>query len=282
MSLEVTTLVSGKPGLEACAALIAGQHHAVLVDTHFLVSDGRRLADRIQNRNVVLDTILVTQPHSDHWFGYEGLRETFPDASLVAPQNVAGECARTGQLKSDRWRSTHGDNVPAVPTPPAPLTDDHVELEGHRIEIIELPMADTAPHAVVWIPDVRTVVAGDLAFDGCHVFLGEHDAEGRDLFKASIDWVLDTLRPDRVIAGHLAGPGREAAGQNLRDTRAYIQYAEALGQEGLDADRLAARLRGAHPDYGLDFAVAPTAAAIVDGQYTEQQKAHAWVSLPSR
>jgi hypothetical protein len=66
-----------------------------------------------------------------------------------------------------------GANGPRQPVAPAALEAGHFELEGHRIEIVGPMQGDHMHCTAVWIPDARTLVAGDLLFNQMHLWLGE-------------------------------------------------------------------------------------------------------------
>jgi hypothetical protein len=54
---------------------------------------------------------------------------------------------------------------------------------------------------VLWIPSLRTALAGDVAFNGVHPWLGSSDAASRTAWRAAIKRIAD-LHPLAVVAGH--------------------------------------------------------------------------------
>ena len=62
--------------------------------------------------------------------------------------------------------------------PPAPVTavtvpGNRFTLEGHDLVIVEVGHADTDDNTVLHVPDLGLVVAGDVIYNGAHLYLGE-------------------------------------------------------------------------------------------------------------
>src|ERR1700751_4318972 len=67
--------------------------------------------------------------------------------------------------------------------PPSPLTavtvpGNRLTLEGHDLVIVEVGHADTDDNSVLHVPDLGLVVAGDVIYNGAHLYLGESVAVG--------------------------------------------------------------------------------------------------------
>jgi len=70
---------------------------------------------------------------------------------------------------------------------PTALARDYFELEGHRFPVLGPMQADHVHATAVWIPDAKTLVAGDLLFDDMHLWLGESLKPGRLAWARSVD-----------------------------------------------------------------------------------------------
>jgi glyoxylase-like metal-dependent hydrolase (beta-lactamase superfamily II) len=70
------------------STLIAGRRDALLVDTFLTVEQNRKLVDWIVKTGKNLTTIYATHGHGDHFFGVNTIRERFPHARFVAPDQV--------------------------------------------------------------------------------------------------------------------------------------------------------------------------------------------------
>ncbi len=81
--------------------------------------------------------------------------------------------AQSSAAKVVQWKPLYGDEVPGVPLKPQALEGDVVELEGVELQILHPGQGDGGSSTVVWIPVISTLVTGDLAYDGKHVWLAE-------------------------------------------------------------------------------------------------------------
>ncbi|WP_434390617.1 hypothetical protein [Melittangium boletus] len=59
---------------------------------------------------------------------------------------------------------------------PSPLAEDHLELEGQRLELLSLGAGESEAATAVWIPSTRTLIAGDVACQQVHPYLANTDA----------------------------------------------------------------------------------------------------------
>ena len=50
-----------------------------------------------------------------------------------------------------------------------------IEVEGHRLEIVETGFTDTADTTALWIPDLRLMLAGDVAYNDTHQYTRRDD-----------------------------------------------------------------------------------------------------------
>ena len=63
-------------------------------------------------------------------------------------------------------------------------------LEGHDLVIVEVGHSDTDDTSVLHLPDLGLVVAGDVIYNGVHMYLGESVAVGGfDPWRAAIEKV---------------------------------------------------------------------------------------------
>lgn len=128
------------------STLVHGEHDAVLVDPLMTVEESRALAEWVAATGRNLTTVFVSHAHGDHFFGAPALLERFPDARLVA---TAGVAEHMRAQYGPRWFGGFWDpRFPGQIDPrrltAEPLGDDNViELEGERLQAVELGHADT-------------------------------------------------------------------------------------------------------------------------------------------
>ena len=60
---------------------------------------------------------------------------------------------------------------------------------------------DTVDTTSLWVPDLRLIIAGDVAYNDTHLYTAETTTETRDHW-AQADEQLATYKPATVIAGH--------------------------------------------------------------------------------
>jgi hypothetical protein len=54
-----------------------------------------------------------------------------------------------------------------------------MDLEGHKLHLIEVGQADIAPSRLLHVPSIGLVVPGDAVYNKIHMMLGLHEEWGR-------------------------------------------------------------------------------------------------------
>jgi hypothetical protein len=127
-----------------------------------------------------------------------------------------------------------------------PLTDLHIELEGHELVVVETGHTDTDQTTVLHIPSIDLVVAGDVVYNDVHLYLAESDHDKRMEWIRALDTV-DALHPRTVVAGHKR-PGRADDPKTVEETRAYIHDFDRLAARAGTAVELYERMLSLYPD----------------------------------
>jgi len=220
------------------ATLVHGERDAVLVDPLMTVEESRALADWVAATGKNLTTVFVTHAHGDHFFGAPALLERFPGARLVATAAVAaGMEAQYGPRWFDGfWDPRFPGQISGRHLVAEPLGDDNViELEGERLQAIDLGHTDTDGSSALHVPSTGLVVAGDAVYGDVHLYLAESGGSGRAQWLGALD-TLERLAPTAVVAGHKRDGDPDSPGDIAR-TRRYIQQFDA-----------AAATAGGHPE----------------------------------
>jgi glyoxylase-like metal-dependent hydrolase (beta-lactamase superfamily II) len=229
--ISVDVFVGAENAFHVTSTIVSGERDAVLIDAQFTRNDAQRLAERIKAAGKNLTTVYVTHGHPDHYWGFTTLFEQFPRARFVTAPEIVTVIDETLDAKVAQWKPVYGDEVPDVPIKPKALDGDSIDLEGNELSIIHLGQGDVHSSTVVWLPLLSTIVAGDVAYNGIHVWLAEDSSEQR------LNWIenlerLAEMNPTAVIAGHKV-PGTNDDGRRvlLRETRDYIaSFHSAIGQ----------------------------------------------------
>jgi glyoxylase-like metal-dependent hydrolase (beta-lactamase superfamily II) len=203
------------------ATLIFGDHDAVLVDTFTTVEQNDRLIEWVRSHGRRLTYIYLTHGHGDHVHGIGQLLEAFPGAQAVA---TAGTIAEARVQASDEYRNGFwGRLFPGqIPQPVIPdeLDGDTIDLEGRELRVIETGHTDTTRTTVLWCPDLRLIVAGDVVYNRTHMYLAETTAASRKEWIASLARLKD-LVPRYVVAGHKQ-PGYDDDPGNIDESIGYL------------------------------------------------------------
>jgi glyoxylase-like metal-dependent hydrolase (beta-lactamase superfamily II) len=195
--------------------------------------------------------IILTQSHTDHIGGVDTFRE--PATQLIAQANIDTCQADDARIHGFRIRRSlpffadvmgqpefaRGDhaNIPPQPKPAtADITfDDHYRFDcgGRAIELLSVAGGETTDSLVVWLPEDRVALVGNLFsalfghFPNLMTVRGDR-MRSAVAFVASVQRVID-LAPDTLLLGH-HGPVRGAGNiraecERIRDAVQYVHDA---------------------------------------------------------
>ncbi len=260
--LRVEPVLSDPSTMLVTASLIMGTGGVVVVDAGFTLDQGEMIADRVMATGLPLQSVIITHEHPDHYFGAAALLARWPDATLLAAPEVVTGIAATGEAKLAQWRPNLGDRLPTSPTVPQVLAAPVVHLDGERIEVLSLGQGDCANNTAVHVPSARTLIAGDFAYSGTHVWLVETDRLTRRAWQSNLDQ-LAALDPTTVIAGHIS-PGSSTSADVLTATRDYLDAFDLALDVSESADGLISRLSSQFPERALPLILQLSAQAAFE------------------
>jgi glyoxylase-like metal-dependent hydrolase (beta-lactamase superfamily II) len=242
------------------STLIFGENDAVLVDTLTTVAEAEALASWVALHHRNLTTIYITHGHIDHYAGLTVLLERFPDARAIStPNSVALMQKQTPRLSS--YRKLWPGQLAARITLPEPYDDDAFTLEGHELRIIEQGRTDAVDSTSLHVPSIDLVVAGDVVYNECHMFVGDTTAESREDWTAALDR-LAALKPRTAIAGHKK-PGAPDTPAAIEATKRYLSDFGRLQESTSDDRELYDSITELYPEWvshqaWLMFGLAPS------------------------
>jgi glyoxylase-like metal-dependent hydrolase (beta-lactamase superfamily II) len=244
--LKVEVLQTSAGSLYSNAALIMGEHDAVLVDPPFTKADAHRVAAMVLDSGKTLKYIFVTHDHPDHFFSMDVLAEAFPDAKIVAHPVVVADIWRSLPFKVKRWSPMLGTNGPANPSAPDALEGDTIMLEGHALKVLGPMQGDHVHSTALWAPDIKALFPGDIVYNQMFLWFGEHDAAALVAWDKALA-ELQALNPEIVVAGHNK-PGLPNDASGLAFSRGYINTWQQLVPKSKDSKDLQEWIRAAYPD----------------------------------
>lgn len=199
----------------------------VVVDAQRSAEEARAAVGAIERAGKPVRAILITHPHPDHLTGLATLKEAFPKAPVIAQAGTREEMVQDTQ----GLLSIEGN--PRPPVPDRIVTDAGFAIDGLRVEPRAMGSGESVAHTVYWLPQARTLVAGDLATPGLVPFL----REGRT--GAWLDQLARLKRRYPLDARLL--PGHGSAGQLGLMVDAQTEYLRAY------REAIAAALRVSSP-----------------------------------
>jgi glyoxylase-like metal-dependent hydrolase (beta-lactamase superfamily II) len=247
--LSVRTYTSSEASNLVTSTLILGDADAILIDAQFIDSEARNLVALIQSSGRRLTTVYVTHAHPDHHFGLAVLVAAFPDVKVLAHPRVAAEMKSTWQAKHDYWKTVYGADLTDVEVDATPYDAPALTLEGREVRLVGPAEGDLPDEVAVFVPSIATLITGDTAYDGTHVWLADTARPQWDAWIANLR-ALQALDPTVVVAGH-RDPSHAGDPRVLASTLAYIQDFEAAVLAGSSDADVVATMKSRYPSLAL-------------------------------
>lgn len=236
------------------ATLISDGRDGVLVDALMTITEGADLGRWIAHAGVDLRTIYLTHAHADHFFGAGVVLQRFPAARLVARSDIAA--AALEQTSEDYlrvWGSFFPGQIADHPAVPDAMVGDELILGTQVVRTIDVGYSDVPVSSVVHLPELATVISGDVAYNGMHMWLAGSTAATRAGWLRALG-SIEALQPRAIIAGH-KDPNAvdDDAGRILDQSREYlVDFGVAAASCDSPADLIAAVL-DRHPALGNPY-----------------------------
>jgi cyclase len=234
------------------AGLVVSEGGSLLIDTLFDLALTRTMLEEMEPVTSAHPIVQAMNTHGngDHWFGNQLLPEGIPiiaSAAAVEDMKAAppalldtvmtapGLPEEIGVFTRHAFGSfDFSDIEPRLPTASFESRHD-LDVQGRRVELIELGPAHTAGDAIAHVPDAGVVFTGDLLF-----------IEGTPIMWAGplSNWLracerIIELDARVLVPGH--GPVTDNSG--VRDVQRYLRYVYDQSRDrfeaGMDAEAAA-------------------------------------------
>jgi glyoxylase-like metal-dependent hydrolase (beta-lactamase superfamily II) len=236
------------------ATLISGERDGVLVDALATKAQGQQLADWLAKTGKEVTDVYITHAHADHFFGLNTILEQYPDARAVAlPDLVPLYAEQVTPEWMEIWSRFFPEQVPDDPSVPVGLDAPELEVEGHTLRVLKLGQSDVADSTAVHIPELDTVLPGDVIYNGIHLWMYQSDHAKR------MDWIetvneVEKLGAKTIVAGHTdpGAPDNDAA-RLIDASRQYIHdYDETVAASG-SGNEVVSKMTARYPDLGNPY-----------------------------
>jgi glyoxylase-like metal-dependent hydrolase (beta-lactamase superfamily II) len=261
-ALQYSVFITKRPGLNRelpsgyeslawvpnSSTLIYGERDAVLVDTFLTAEASKALVDWVVASGKNLTTIYITHGHGDHFFGIGLLQQRFPQARAVARPDIVEHMRREldPAFFNSFWASRFPGQLPEQIPVPERLKENFIELEGHKLMVVDTGYTDTALSTSLHVPSIDLIVAGDAAYNGVHPYMAEGNPQSWLQWIAALD-KLESLKPRAIVAGHKR-PELQDHPRIIDETRRYFQDFMRLNKETTTARELFDRMMELHGD----------------------------------
>jgi glyoxylase-like metal-dependent hydrolase (beta-lactamase superfamily II) len=115
------------------------------------------------------------------------------------------------------------------------------------LRIIEQGYTDSADTTSVYVPSIGLIVAGDVVYNQCRMYVGDTTPETRANWIAALDR-LAALNPEIVVAGHKK-PGAPDSPSAIQDTKRYLQDFDRMKKASTSDQELFDRMTELYPHW---------------------------------
>ena len=259
--LHIEEFTADSNAFDVNSTLVVGPTEVLLVDAQYRVADARRLADKIAATGKHLKAIVLSHPDDDHYYGVATILERFPGTPVYMSATGIDEFTNRElpQFKAMKARiaamqasgQAAGRTPPPIPDSlitPQPFPSNRLTLDGEEIQVVANQQGDVLKpcNTFLWIPSLRTVIAGDIVFNGVHVWLAASDEASRGRWQESLKRI-SALRPVAVVAGHKSSVDAPDGPDVVTATSAYLRDFDAARKASPNADALVAAMDQKYP-----------------------------------
>ena len=215
----------------------------LLVDTTSTEVRNRALLATVEKISAQAPRALVnTHHHGDHTFGNWLMP---PSTPIIGHVTCREDVLAAGLLAAQVLAGPDYGHIEVRPPDLTFTGSMTLHLADREVQLIHVGPAHTRSDVLVWLPEQRTLFAGDLAFAGGQPFLAEGSVAG---YPKALGVIRD-LQPEVLVPGH--GPVRrgDQVGELLDDMAEYVAFVDAVARDGHAAGRSPLEAATTAPDH---------------------------------
>jgi len=235
------------------SVIIEGTHEVMLVDAQLTKTNAERVLQEIKETKKPLSIIYITHEHADHFLGLEVFKEAYPGIRIIANSTVVDRADKVYQQKIDKWQKILGSAATSRVVAIEQFDGNFIAFDGSKILVLKHIQGDTDENTMLWIPEQRTLIAGDVVVNNMHLYTAETDSKARANWLNSLQEIRE-LKPSIVVPGHSKVGAPLDANTALDFTDNYLLAFEEELKEAKDPDSLINAMKGRFPS--ADFALA--------------------------
>ncbi len=248
---DLKVFTASSDALWNVSTLVCGERDAILIDAQFTLSDAGKLVAMIRDSGKSLRMVYITHHHPDHYFGLQEIVKAFPEIQIMASPVTVESIKKTWKGKVEQWAPVHGDNIPSTPIIPTPMKGMVLELEGEMFPVYMNAQGDDHGNSYIWIPSLKTVICGDIVYNGAYPWTANTTPEERR------DWIrslerIESFRPVMAIAGH-KDPNKTDDPSCLKFMKEYLNYYDAAVITSKNAEELRSAVKKRFNGLGLEI-----------------------------
>jgi len=249
--LHLEEVGSDSTSFDVIATMIVGPTEVLVWDAQYHAAEARHLADRIAATGKHLKAVVISHPDHDHYSGAAAIVERFPGTPVYMTAKALAHFDTTKQYFQREKTRRPGVMTDSLVTPQL-LPSTHLTVDGEELTVIPDLTGDVVipTNSALWIPSLRTVLAGDIAFNGVHPWLGSSTEASRGAWRASIAKLAE-LHPAVVVAGHKKDIASPDSPDVLRFMDGYLSDFDAFRKSSSSAEELRSSMMRKYPDLAV-------------------------------
>jgi glyoxylase-like metal-dependent hydrolase (beta-lactamase superfamily II) len=246
------------------SVIIEGTHEVMLVDGQLTKTNAERVLQEIKETKKPLTIVYITHEHADHFLGLEVFKEAYPGVRIIANSTVVDRADKVYQQKIDKWKQILGSGATSRVVAIEKFDGNFIPFDGSKLEVLKHIQGDTDENTMLWIPEQRTLIAGDVVVNNMHLYTAETDSKAREKWLDSLQEIRK-LEPSVVIPGHSKVGAPLDANTAVDFTENYLLAFEEELRKAKDPDSLINAMKARFPSADFLLALERGAKANVDG-----------------